>query len=144
MRPHQTGLDLAVSDSAVGRPRGTGSRVGAVVLVTAVGLAACDRSASLTEPSAERSPLRGDVAVTKEEAGLLAAGRLIRIYGIEADPVPVRVLFEPATLNGVPVWKVRALIEVTIGGERVERRWTFWVGQQDERPAVLRSVGPVE
>lgn len=119
-----------------------GPGVGAVALVAAVGLAACGRGTSLPEQSADDSA-RGGVVVTKEEASLLAAGELIRTYGLEADPVPVRLLFEPATLDGEPVWKVRALVEVTIAEERVERRWTIWVGLEDERPAVLRAVGPV-
>jgi hypothetical protein len=122
----------------------TGSRIGPVLLVAAVGLGACEREASLREPSAEGPASGARVTVTKEEAALLASGELIRVYGLEADPVPVQVLFEQATLDGEPVWEVRALVSVTVGGERVERQWTIWVGQEDERPAVLRSVGPVE
>lgn len=122
----------------------TGSQFGPALLVAAVGLAACGAGASLPDPNAEKPLRRAEVPVTKEEASLLVAGRLIKVYGLDADPVPVHVLFEPVMLDGEPVWRVRALVEVTLGGKRVERPWTVWVGQKDEQPAVLRSVGPVE
>lgn len=117
-------------------------RVGALLLVAAVGLTGCEGSGFLPEAGAEAPALAG--AVTKEEASLLAAGKLIRFYGLEADPVPVRLLFGRATLDGEQVWKVRVLVELTVGQERVERRWTFWIGRKDGRPALLRSVEAVE
>lgn len=80
--------------------------------------------------------------VSYEEATLLVTGELIRIYGLEADPVPLGITADPVVLEGRPAWMVETIVQVTIGERIVKRRWTFWVGSSDGRPAVLRSEGP--
>lgn len=122
-----------------GQPRGI--RVGVPVAMAAavvLALGACGNGPGGGDGRLPPVPFR----VTEEEASLLVAGELIRIYGLEADPVPVEVSFTRGELDGQPVWRVDALVDVTLEGERVQRRWTFWVGERDGDPAILRSEGP--
>ncbi len=107
--------------------------VRAAGLILALVLTACARGGP-GKPDAVR--------VTEEEAALVVAGELVRLYGLPADPVPVRVRFTREDLGGQPVWRVDAVVEVTLDGRRVRADWTFWVGQRDGRPAVVRSAGP--
>ena len=83
------------------------------------------------------------VPLTLEEAGLLVSGALIDIYGIEADPVPVRVQGDDGELGGQAMWLLELVVDVDIDGARVEHRWRMWVGTPDggeDDAAVLRAL----
>lgn len=86
------------------------------------------------------APQEGAVDLTIEEAGLIASGELVQIYGREADPVPVRVDRRTDTLGTQQVWRLDLLADVTVESERVTHRWVMWVGTPtDGNPAVLRA-----
>jgi len=77
-----------------------------------------------------------------EDANLLAAGEMFRIYGADADPVREQVTGEVVVIDGVPAWKLDAAVAVTVEGQRRADRWMLWVGGVDDGLAVLCAVGP--
>lgn len=79
--------------------------------------------------------------MTVEEAVLVAGGELVRIYGPEADPVPVEVEPSRDTVDGQLAWRLDVVAEVG-AVERRREKWTFWVGIRDDEAVVLRSTGP--
>lgn len=93
----------------------------------------------------DRAPGDAEVRLTVEEAGFLAAGALVDIYGAGADPVPVTVGATRARLDGRPTWRLTLGVEVDVDRRRALHRWTMWVGagpvdRSAGRPAVLRAV----
>lgn len=81
------------------------------------------------------------VPLTVEEAGLLAGGALVEIYGLDADPVPARVNSDEDVLDGQTVWRLALSVDVTVDDDRTTHTWTMWVGTPDDGPpAVLRAL----
>jgi hypothetical protein len=92
----------------------------------------------IDRPPAERTRAE---ALTLEEAGFIASGALIEIYGLDADPVPVRVEGSSDELGGQTMWRLDLRVDVTVDGERAEHRWQMWIGTSDDEDAtVLRAV----
>lgn len=121
-------------DAAASRLR----RVVNACVVLGLLLAACTASGS--SPRTSEPPL---VAGTFEEAALIAAGEMFRVYGADADPLPLAVTGDIVDRDGQPVWRLDATYTVTIDGERRNDRWILWIGASDEAPlAVLDTDGP--
>lgn len=81
------------------------------------------------------------VPLTVGEAGNLAGGALVEIYGLEADPVPIRLESDREKLSGQTVWRLNLVVEVTIEGTRTTHDWTMWIGTPvTGPPAVLRAL----
>lgn len=80
--------------------------------------------------------------LTVEEAGKLALGHLVRVYGRRADPVPQSVEWGRDRIGGRIAWRLEMRVAVGEGDERHEERWTVWVGVDEGRPAVLDTRGP--
>lgn len=68
------------------------------------------------------------IPLTLEEAGFLAAGALVDIYGARSDPVPVHVEDSGVRYQGQQMWRLDLTIQVTLEETRVERVWRMWVG----------------
>ncbi len=78
--------------------------------------------------------------LTFEEAGFLASGALIDIYGLDADPVPVSVEGDIVEYQGQRVWRLGVSVEVDEDLQRDVHVWRLWVGTPpDGPPAVLRA-----
>src|SRR5262245_46930911 len=101
----------------------------AVVLVTVV-FAACRQGTAPRAPVIDEAPApqRAAIPLTLEEAGLLAAGALVEIYGTSADPVPTDVDAARVRHRGQRVWQLDVTVKVTLGRERTDRSWRIWVG----------------
>jgi hypothetical protein len=109
-----------------------------VLAVTAVACSRADESSLVVDR--EPAPQEDAVALTIEEAGLIASGELVEIYGRDADPVPVRVDRRADTLGAQQVWRLDLLADVTVESKRATHRWVMWVGTPtDGDPAVLRA-----
>lgn len=78
--------------------------------------------------------------LTLEEAGFLASGALIDIYGLDADPVPASVEGDIVRYQGQRVWQLDVSAQVDDAGQRAMHQWRFFVGTpSDGPPAVLRA-----
>lgn len=92
--------------------------------------------------SAPSSPSRPDgIDLTVEEAGFVASGELVRIYGPEDDPVPVEVEASRDAVDDQPAWRLEVVAELG-AEERRREEWTFWIGIRNDDAVVLRSTGP--
>ena len=115
------------------------SRIAAAALF----VTACTSPGSSEEVVVDRPPVAVARAapLTLEEAGLVASGTLIEIYGLDADPVPVRVDGSDGVLDGQTMWRLDLRVEVSVDDERVRHVWEMWIGtSDDEDAAVLRAV----
>lgn len=100
--------------------------------VVAMAVVACSRDDKPTlVVDREPAPQEDAVALTIEEAGLIASGELVEIYGRDPDPVPVRVDRRADTLGTQQVWRLDLLADVTVESERVTHRWVMWVGTSE-------------
>lgn len=103
--------------------------------------AACS-SGTKGEPTDETVERESEgIGLTVEEAGLVASGELVRIYGSEVDPVPVEVEASRDTVDGQPAWRLEIVAEVGTA-ERRREDWTLWVAIRDDEAVVVRSAGP--
>lgn len=113
------------------------------MIVTFLSLAAaCSNTPDLAEPVINRQVATQDEAenLTLEEAGLLAGGQLVSIYGITSDPVPLDIKSGIVELDGQQVWQLDIVVAVTKSGERSEDQWRMWVGTPaDGPPAVVQA-----
>lgn len=108
-----------------------------VVLVPACGTGSDSGPTIIDRAVASQSDA---INLTFEEAGFLASGQLVDIYGLDADPVPVDVEGQIATLDGQQVWRLDVTVDVTASGKRVSDDWRLWIGTPaDGPPAVLRA-----
>jgi transposase len=68
----------------------------------------------------------------------IETGRKHGLYGLDADPAPVRVDRRADILGAQQVWRPDLLVDVTFESERVTHEWVMWVGTPtDSDPAVL-------
>lgn len=117
-------------------------RWGLLLGVVALVSAACTEETPSSAPVIDEEPASQAqaVALTLEEAGFLAAGALVDIYGERADPVPVHVGDARVRYRGQQMWRLDVSVQVTLDGKRTERRWRMWVGTRtDGLPAVVRA-----
>lgn len=113
------------------------------ILLVALLSAACGPGSTRNAPVIDRAPARQRDAIplTLEEAGLLAAGTLVEIYGAEADPVPADVDAARVNHRGQRVWRLDVTAQVTLGSRRTEESWLMWVGTLSSgRPGVLLAL----
>ncbi len=116
----------------------------ALCLLTAfIALAsACGTDDGFASPVVDREAAPQSEAdnLTLEEAGLLVAGELIDIYGLDADPVPVAVESEIVEFDGQTVWQLDLAVDVDQDGQRVRHQWRMWIGTPTRGlPDVLRA-----
>lgn len=112
------------------------------MVIAALASAACAPDGASSEPAIDEQPAphAQAIALTLEEAGFLAAGALVDIYGERADPVPVHVEDTGVRYRGQEMWRLDVTVQVTVEGERTERRWRMWVGTRvDGEAAVVRA-----
>ncbi|MGH3739302.1 MAG: hypothetical protein ACRD29_22775 [Acidimicrobiales bacterium] len=99
-------------------------------MVLTVTCAACSTRDSADAPAIDEqaaSPAQA-IPLTLEEAGFLAAGALVDIYGRRADPVPIHIEDTGVRYQAQQMWRLDLTVQVTVGGERTERLWRMWVG----------------
>lgn len=104
--------------------------------------ASCASSDHLDAPIIDRqvAPQAQAHNLTLEEAGLIASGQLIDIYGLDADPVPVAINSQIVELDGQKVWQLDITSDLTDNDQRIQRHWRMWIGTPtDGPPAVLRA-----
>lgn len=144
-RDHQHAAAMQCTEPNSARPPCGFSRVrrsALLLVVAALAFAACAQDGSPSEPAIDEQPASQAqaVALTLEEAGFLAAGALVDIYGEGADPVPVHVEDTGVRYRGQQMWRLDVTVQVTVEGERTERRWRMWVGTRaDGQAAVVRA-----
>jgi hypothetical protein len=118
------------------------SRGAALLTVLIVLAGACGSDRGFAPPVVDR-PVAGQSEaqnLTLEEAGFLAAGQLVDIYGVAADPVPTSVGSEIVEFDDQAVWRLDLTVEVAEDDQRVSREWRMWVGTPtDGPPAVIRA-----
>jgi len=103
---------------------------------------ACGSNAGFAAPIVDRevAPQSAAENLTVEEAGLLAAGQLIDIYGLDADPVPVAVEGRIVELDSQMVWQLNLVVDLDQDGQRVRHEWRMWIGTPAQGlPDVLRA-----
>jgi len=103
---------------------------------------ACGTDSGFASPDVDReiAPQLAAENLTLEEAGLLAAGQLIDIYGLDADPVPVAVESQIVELDSQMVWQLDLVVDLDEQDQRVRHEWRMWIGTPtDGPPAVLRA-----
>lgn len=113
-----------------------------LLAVTFVLAGACGGSDGLAPPVVDRpaAPQAEAVNLTLEEAGHLAAGQLIDVYGLDADPVPSAVQSRTVDYQGQQVWLLDITADLTHNGSGVQHHWRMWIGTPtDGPPAVLRA-----
>jgi len=100
---------------------------------------ACGGGPDLADPVIELplAPQAEAMNLTLEEAGLIAGGELVTIYGIESDPVPVNVKSSTIEVDGQRLWQLDITVDVTVEGERTEDRWRMWVGTPTVGPPAV-------
>lgn len=111
-------------------------------MALALASAACTAARSPPAAAIDEQPASQARAIplTLEEAGFLAAGALVDIYGERADPVPVHVEDATVRYRGQQMWRLDVTVQVTQEGERTERLWRMWVGTRvDGQAAVVRA-----
>ncbi len=111
----------------------------AIALVLA---GACGGSDGLAPPVVDRpaAPQAEAVDLTLEEAGHLAAGQLIEIYSLDADPFPASVESQIVDYQGQQVWLLDITADFADNGQRLQHQWRMWIGTPiDGPPAVLRA-----
>lgn len=102
---------------------------------------ACSSDTSEPKPQPSVPVTEPTLGLTVEEAGLVAGGELVRIYGPEEDPVPVEVEASRDSVDSQLVWRLEVVVEVG-AEERRREEWIFWVGIRDDEAVVLRFTGP--
>jgi len=107
---------------------------------------ACGTDSGFASPVVDRevAPQSAAENLTVEEAGLLASGQLIDIYGLDADPVPVAVAVavesQIVELDSQMVWQLDLVVDLDEDGQRVRHEWRMWIGTPTDGPAaVLRA-----
>lgn len=121
-------------------PRGSKTRQVAVA-ATLLAVAALLGAACSTQTPATFGTQ--PVAGTFEEAAHVALGELSRLYGPDADPLPVDVSGTLAVHNGQEVWRLDGGYEVTVDDERRVDRWILYIDRSNEAAlAVLTAEGP--
>ncbi|MGH9243911.1 MAG: hypothetical protein ACRD29_06275 [Acidimicrobiales bacterium] len=112
------------------------------MIVLTVASAACGTQDSADAPAIDEQAASQAQAIplTLEEAGFLAAGALVDIYGRRADPVPIHVEDTGVRYQAQQLWRLDLTVQVTVGGERTERLWRMWVGTRaDGHVGVVRA-----
>lgn len=109
---------------------GVGRRWALGLVVVTVASVACSGQLAARPPAIDERPASQEraVALSLEEAGFLAAGALVDIYGEAADPVPIRVENAGVRYRGQQMWRLDVTVQVTLEGARTERLWRMWVG----------------
>lgn len=103
---------------------------------------ACGSGGGLETPVVDRpaAPQHEAIDLTLEEAGLFAAGQLIEIYGLDADPFPASVESQRVDYQGQEVWLLDVTADFADNGQRLQHYWRMWIGTPiDGPPAVLRA-----
>jgi len=103
---------------------------------------ACGTDSGFASPTVDRevAPQSAAENLTVEEAGLLAAGQLIDIYGLHTDPVPVAVESQIVELDSQRVWQLDLVVDLDEDGQRVRHEWRMWIGTPAQGlPDVLRA-----
>jgi hypothetical protein len=103
---------------------------------------ACGTDAGFASPVVDResAPQSEAENLTLEDAGLLATGQLVDIYGSAADPVPVAVESQMVEFGGQTVWQLDLVVDLDEGGRRVRHEWRMWIGTPaDGPPGVIRA-----
>lgn len=99
--------------------------------------------AGCTSPSSTPASAPPPIAGTFEETALISDGHMFRVYGADANPLPLAVTGDIVEHDGRQVWRHDATYKVTVDGRRRTHRWTLWVGSSHDAPlAVLDAAGP--
>jgi hypothetical protein len=103
---------------------------------------ACGTGTGFAPPVVDREAAAQSDAdnLTVEEAGLLASGQLIDVYGLDADPVPMAVESRIVEFDGQMVWQLELVVDLGENGRRVRHEWRMWIGTPIAGPPdVLRA-----
>lgn len=110
-----------------------------MIALTGCSSAGDDGDAGNIGAAPPRAPEQANL--TFEDASFVASGELVRLLGIEADPVPVEVTGSREVLDGRGVWRLDMQVDVTVDGERERQEWVMWVapGLGSDQPEVVRA-----